>query len=105
MGWAAHYIEELKARRTVSFRPRGNSMAGKVESGQLCTLEPVEDTTKLDIGAIVLCKVRGKEYLHLVHGTRRARKKTQYMIGNTKGLVNGWIGHEQVYGILTKVEP
>ena len=104
MGWAAHYIAELKACRTISFRPRGNSMAGKIESGQLCTLEPIPDTTHLDIGAVVLCKVRGREYLHLVKGTRRAKDKTQYMIGNNRGIVNGWVGHDQIFGIVTKIE-
>ena len=34
MGWANHYIEKLQAGEWVSFRPRGNSMNGKVESGQ-----------------------------------------------------------------------
>ena len=36
MGWAARHIEKLRAGGTVSFRPRGNSMSGKIESGQLC---------------------------------------------------------------------
>src|SRR5204863_6971636 len=36
MGWATPHIEKLRAGETVSFRPRGNSMSGKIESGQLC---------------------------------------------------------------------
>jgi hypothetical protein len=40
-------------------------MAGKVESGQLCTIEPVQPAS-LRVGDIVLCKVNGREYLHLV---------------------------------------
>ena len=43
MGWATAYIAKLKAGETVSFRPRGHSMSGKIESGQLCTVEPVTD--------------------------------------------------------------
>ena len=65
MGWATCYIAELQAGKTVSFRPRGNSMAGKIESGQLCTVAPVDPAT-LTFGEIVLCKVRGRDYLHLV---------------------------------------
>jgi len=38
MGWATGHIEKLRAGETVSFRPRGNSMTGKIESGQLCTV-------------------------------------------------------------------
>jgi hypothetical protein len=35
MGWANHYIEELKAGKTIQFRPRGNSMTGRISSGDL----------------------------------------------------------------------
>ena len=41
MSWANHYIEKLKNRETVQFRPRGNSMKGKIEPGQLVTVAPV----------------------------------------------------------------
>ena len=58
MGWANQYIEKLKAGQTVEFRPRGNSMSGKVESGQLCTVEPAKE---LMVGDIVLCKVGGRQ--------------------------------------------
>ena len=40
-------------------------MSGKIESGQLCTVEPV-DPQSLKVGDIVLCKVNGQEYLHLI---------------------------------------
>ena len=40
-------------------------MAGKIESGQLCTVVSV-DPADLKVGDIVLCKVRGQEYLHLI---------------------------------------
>ena len=42
MGWASRYIENLNNGKTVSFRPRGHSMKGKIESGQLCTVVPVD---------------------------------------------------------------
>ena len=45
MGWASQYIAKLQAGETVQFRPRGNSMSGKIESGQLCTVEPVDHAT------------------------------------------------------------
>jgi hypothetical protein len=38
MGWASQYIDQLNSGNTVSFRPRGSSMSGKIESGQLCTV-------------------------------------------------------------------
>ena len=100
MGWATFYIEQLKNGETVSFRPRGNSMSGLVESGQLVTVEPClpED---LEVGSIVLCKVRGKQYLHLV---KAIGSDGRFQIGNNKGHINGWVGPNQIFGVLTSVE-
>jgi hypothetical protein len=56
MGWASQYIAGLSVGETMRFRPRGDSMRGKIESGQLCTVEPV-DPAPLAVGDIVLCKV------------------------------------------------
>lgn len=99
MGWATHYITKLKAGKTVQFRPRGNSMQGKIESGQLCTVTPVDPTT-LQKGDIVLCKVNGSEYLHLVTAIQGER----FQISNNKGFVNGWIGANAIFGKCVRVE-
>src|SRR5688572_27046684 len=99
MGWASGHIERLRKGETVSFRPRGNSMAGKIESGQLCTVAPVEPAV-LRVGDIVLCKVNGREYLHLV----KAIQGTRFQIGNNRGRVNGWVGANAIFGRCVKVE-
>src|SRR5688572_28487795 len=65
MGWATSYIARLQKGETVEFRPRGNSMQGKIESGQLCTVEPIKGG-EIRVGDIVLCKVNGQQSLHLV---------------------------------------
>ena len=99
MGWATSYIERLGRGETVSFRPRGHSMTGKIESGQLCTVSPADPTT-LVVGDIVLCKVHGREYLHLVKAIEGAR----YQIGNNRGHVNGWVGARAIFGRCVRVE-
>ncbi len=99
MGWASGYIEQLRGGATVSFRPRGNSMSGKIESGQLCTVVPVEPAT-LEKGDIVLCKVNGKEYLHLV----KAIQGPRFQIGNNRGGINGWVSAGGIFGRLIRVE-
>jgi hypothetical protein len=99
MGWASTYIENLRNGEPVSFRPRGHSMSGKIESGQLCTVEPV-DTSTLHIGDIVLCKVNGREYLHLV----KAIQGERFQIGNNRGRINGWVSAGSIFGICVKVE-
>jgi hypothetical protein len=100
VGWATSYIASLREGRTVQFRPRGGSMAGKVESGQLCTVMPVRDATALKVGDVVLCKVNGAEYLHLI----KAIQGPRFQIGNNKGRINGWIGANGIYGICVRVE-
>jgi hypothetical protein len=100
MGWASHYIERLKNGEAVSFRPRGNSMSPKIKSGQLCTVIPMTPQVLVKSGDVVLCKVHGTEYLHLV----KAVKDGQLQIGNNKGHINGWVSSTAIYGILDRVE-
>ena len=99
MGWASQYIAKLQKGETVSFRPRGHSMSGKIESGQLCTVEPV-DPEAIQAGDIVLCKVRGREYLHIVKAIQGAR----FQIGNNRGHINGWISAGSIFGRCTRIE-
>jgi hypothetical protein len=98
MGWASGYIERLRAGDTVSFRPRGNSMSGKIESGQLCTVAPVDAAT-LGVGDIVLRKVNGREYLHLV----KAILGPRFQIGNNRGRINGWVSANAIFGRLIAI--
>lgn len=74
-------------------------MTGKIASGQLCTVVPVEAAT-LKVGDIVLCKVHGSEYLHLV----KAIQGPRFQIGNNRGGINGWITATGIHGICIKVE-
>jgi len=107
MTWAARYIEQLKAGTAVQFRPRGHSMAGKVDDGQLVTVEPLWKMSisatgepKVKVGSIVLCRVHGRSFLHLVKAVRDG----QYLIGNNRGGTNGWVSERGLFGIVTKVE-
>src|SRR5688500_6667048 len=99
MGWADGHIARLVQNETVQFRPRGNSMAGKIARGQLCTVTPLGEHV-LAAGDIVLCRVEGNQYLHLV----KAIQGERYQIGNNRGGINGWITKRQVFGRLVAVE-
>ena len=99
MGWASGHIERLRNGVTVTFRPRGHSMSGKIESGQLCTVEPV-NPAELRVGDIVLCKVNGREYLHLI----KAIQGPRFQIGNNRGRINGWVTANAIYGRCVRVE-
>ena len=98
MGWASKYIEMLQRGESVKFRPRGNSMSGKIESGQLVTVAPVGDH-RLSVGEIVLCKVNGIQYLHLV----KAISGDRVQIGNNKGRINGWTSRRNIFGIVMEI--
>jgi phage repressor protein C with HTH and peptisase S24 domain len=96
MSWATHHIAKLQAGQEVSFRPRGSSMSGKIESGQLVTVNP--DVSTVTVGDVVLCKVAGKHYLHLVNAIQDGR----YQIANNRGHINGWT--TTLYGRVTRIE-
>lgn len=98
MSWAIRHIEKLRRGETVSFRPRGDSMSGRIESGQLCTVAPVY-VERLQVNDVVLCRVRGADYLHLI----KARRIGQFLIGNNRGGINGWISAGAIYGRLVGV--
>jgi len=74
-------------------------MSGKIESGQLCTVVPVK-VEDLQKGDIVLCKVNGSQYLHLI----KAIQGKRFQIGNNRGRINGWIGESGIYGKCVRVE-
>ncbi len=100
MGWATTHIDRLQRGETFEFNaPAGNSMRGKINPGDRIRAVPVGDTT-LEPGMIVLCKVRGSQYLHLVRKVNGDR----VLIGNNHGFDNGWTPKTKVYGICTNIE-
>ncbi|PBC70911.1 hypothetical protein BX265_5471 [Streptomyces sp. TLI_235] len=86
---------------TVEFRPSGSSMVPLVRSRQAVVVAPV-DAAKLEVGDIVLARVAGTVYLHLVSALEPARRRAQ--ISNNRGRVNGWTGYDRVFGICVSVE-
>jgi hypothetical protein len=97
MGWADRAIKELQEGNHTTVKPHGNSMSGLVESGSLVTLEPIK-ISDLTIKDIVLCVVKGNQYLHLVKAIQDGR----VLIGNNHGRINGWTS--RVYGRAIKIE-
>jgi phage repressor protein C with HTH and peptisase S24 domain len=96
MGWADKHIKELAEGKVVQFRPKGNSMTGRINDGQLVTVSP---NVYPAVGDAVLCKVNGNVYVHLV---KAIDSDGRFQIGNNKGHINGWT--KTIYGLVTKVE-
>ena len=75
-------------------------MRPKVQSGDRVTLVPIEDDATLKTGDIVLVRIHGTDYLHLI----KAIDGKRLQIGNNRGGINGWVGRSAVYGLATSVE-
>jgi len=99
MRWALFAKESLRKGEAVQVKPRGHSMRGKVNDGDLVILEPVAPAS-LAVGDIVLVRVHGRDYLHLV----KAIDSERFQIGNNRGGINGWVGPNGIYGKAVKVE-
>jgi hypothetical protein len=89
------------AGATVEVRPSGSSMVPLIRSRQRAIVAPV-DPSKLEVGDIVLARVAGTVYLHLVSAIDQSRKRVQ--ISNNHGRVNGWTSHDRVFGICVAVD-
>jgi len=100
-GWATNHIARLRAGETVQFRPHGNSMSGRVEDGDLCTVAPIAPNETVNAGDVVLVHVRGRDLFHLV---KSILQDGRFMIGNNRGHLNGAVKREAIYGRLVRVE-
>ena len=93
MGWVNDAKVELAAGRQVQVRPQGGSMRGRIESGQLVTLAPVDPAT-VRIDDVVFVKWGNNFLLHLVKDARPG----EFLIGNNVGKINGWVPAAAVVG-------
>lgn len=98
VGWVNDARKRLSEGRAVQVRPVGGSMRGRIESGQLVTLAPV-DPADVRPDDVVLVAWKGGFLLHLV----KEVKDGQLLIGNNLGRVNGWVEFEAVLGRVTGV--
>lgn len=92
-------VRALQRGETCIVMGVGNSMTPILKSKQCVEVIPVTDNTELNKKDIVLCKVNGYIYLHLIH----AIKGNEYQIGNNHGHINGWVSRNCIYGKVTKI--
>lgn len=94
--WTADKLREGYTCRVVGI---GNSMTPILKSRQAVMCDPVTEETDLKKRDIVLCKVNGYYYLHLIWSI----KGDQYLIGNNHGHANGWITRKNIFGKVTEI--
>ena len=76
-------------------------MVPLIRSRQQVIVAPV-DPSKVEVGDIVLARVAGTVYLHLVSALEPSKKRVQ--ISNNRGRINGWTSHDRVFGICVSVD-
>ncbi|MDJ1497478.1 hypothetical protein QNI19_31355 [Cytophagaceae bacterium DM2B3-1] len=98
MSWVKQALEQLKSNGTCTIYPTGNSMRGKIESGQeVCLTNKTLD--ELKVGDIVFIRWKGNYLLHLILEI----KEDQILIGNNLGKVNGWINRRDVLARMDEI--
>lgn len=91
-----HIIERLGKGEHVTLNPSGNSMVPRIKSKQSITLAPID---RIQVGDVVLAKVNGRFYIHLLSAIEGDR----IQISNNHGHVNGWTKRDRVYGRVLNV--
>lgn len=99
MGWVTEATTQLKAGHAIQVRPSGGSMRGRIESGQLTTISPV-DPADVKADDVVLVAWKGNYLLHLV----KEAAGNQLLIGNNLGKISGWVNRNAVIGKVTEVQ-
>jgi hypothetical protein len=100
MGLLEGMASRVAAGATVEFRPTGSSMVPLIRSRDLVRVAPVE-AARVEPGDIVLARVSGSVYLHLVSAVDPSGR---VQISNNRGRVNGWTSPARVYGICVEVD-
>lgn len=78
-------------------------MQGQVNEGDLVTLEPCR-AEDLAGGDVVLARITGRRYSHLVLHLIHAREADKFLIGSKHGRLDGWVESENIFGKVTKVQ-
>lgn len=93
----AEHLKNGEVCKVIGF---GQSMYPILKSGQPVICEPVTEETDLKKNDIVLCKVKGKYYLHKISAIKNG---VSYQISNNHGHVNGAISRNNIYGKVIEI--
>jgi len=96
------FLAVLKVRLGLAahFRAFGTSMEPVIPSGSRVTIAPV-DVDTIELGDIVMARVRDSTMLHLVKAIDADRRQVE--ISGTSGPANGWTAFDLVYGICIRI--
>ena len=92
--------QKLKEGNVCKVTGIGNSMTPILKSRQPVICEPVTEETVLKKKDIVMCKVNGHFYLHLIWAVK---SDDRYLIGNNHGHPNGVVPRKQIFGKVVEI--
>lgn len=92
-------LEILLSTGQVIWKPHGNSMTPKIDSGDEVV---VKKSGSYQVGDIVYAKVKGNYYLHLLSAIDESQNR--YQISNNHGHINGWCKKDAIYGVCVKIK-
>lgn len=79
--WAELAVQALRQGQCVQVQPRGHSMQGRVNDGDVVTLAPC-DANNLQVNDIVLVQVPGRRYSHVVLHLILQAEPQHFLIGS-----------------------
>jgi hypothetical protein len=96
-------LEALKNGRSHTWTvPEGGNLASMrkaIKHGQTLTMSPVTDANEIRVGDLVLVKWHQSDIFHIVGEIQG----DQFLIVNSLGKVNGWVGSKEILGRITKI--
>ncbi|MCB0062568.1 MAG: hypothetical protein KDE19_10655 [Caldilineaceae bacterium] len=97
------WITALAAGKSITWTvPDGGDLASMrkaIKHGQTLTLSPIAEPSEIQVGDLVLVKWHQTDIFHIVGEIQG----DQYLIVNSLGKVNGWVGAEAILGRITKI--
>lgn len=103
MTWNLNALHELQAGQRAQVRPRGHSMSGRINNGDLVTLEPVA-LEHVRVGDVVLARVWGKRRELVVLHEVLENRGDEFLIGARNGRVDGWVCGAAIVGRASAIE-
>jgi hypothetical protein len=96
-------LEALKEGKSHTWTiPDGGNLASMREAikhGQTLTMSPIVDPSEIQVGDLVLVKWHQSDIFHIVGEIQGG----QFLIVNSLGKVNGWVGAKEILGRITNI--
>lgn len=98
MAWYRNIVDSLRACNSADVIHRGDSMSGRIENGQIATIEPVRDRA-VSVGDLVFVFCQGGYLVREIGEIANL----QFRIVDRTGHTVGWTEWHNILGIVSRV--